>query len=335
MHRIPHGRDGPSEKVRPPVFMMHGLLGASSNFVLLEPDYSIAHNLVDAGFDVWLGNARGTRDSRHHVTLNPDGEVDKFKYWDFSWEQIGMYDIPAMTDYVRENTGFKKIHYIGHSQGGTVFFVMNAIRPEYNDKFATAHLLAPAGFKQYFPNSLLSAAALFTNTIYKSATNRGFLEVDLDVIDLIRNNEELTDNELGTIINEIEDNETGTNMFDMPSMFGGAALKQIAHYGQCIRSGNFQRWDFGLRGNREVYGTLTPPLFDMSKMTVNTTLHYALADNLVGPQDILDMERILPNAISRLVADDAFTHTSFVSDTNAKELVTGYVIEQLKSVEIE
>lgn len=110
-------------------------------------------------------------------------------------------------------------------------------------------------------------------------------------------------------------------------------MKQTVHFGQNVRSGNFQRWDFGLIGNREVYGTLRPPLIDISEIDIDITLHYAIADNVVGEGDVLEMERVLPNAVARKVACDDFLHAGFVFNTDVKELVTDYMIEKLKAAE--
>lgn len=44
--------------------------------------------LVDAGFDVWLGNARGTQYSLGHKTLNSNDSFDT-RYWDFRYEISG------------------------------------------------------------------------------------------------------------------------------------------------------------------------------------------------------------------------------------------------------
>lgn len=123
-----------------------------------------------------MGNARGNRDSRRHVSLDPDGEEDKFSFWDFTWEQIGFYDIPAMTDYARRMSDSEKIHYVGHSQGTTVFFVLTAMRPDFCKNFASAHLLAPVSYKQHFPNAYLSALALFTDLIWVSKMYLKFIK---------------------------------------------------------------------------------------------------------------------------------------------------------------
>ena len=44
-------------------------------------------------------------------------------FWQFSWDQMGQYDLPSMLQYVRELTG-QQIIYIGHSMGTTAFWVM-------------------------------------------------------------------------------------------------------------------------------------------------------------------------------------------------------------------
>lgn len=70
--------------------------------------------LADAGFDVWLGNARGTYYSRRHVTLNPDEDLE---FWQFSWDDIGHKDLAASIDYVVISTGRPQLHFVSHSQG--------------------------------------------------------------------------------------------------------------------------------------------------------------------------------------------------------------------------
>ena len=66
------------------------------------------------GYDIWLGNQRGTKYSTEHTTLNP--KKDK-AYWEYSFTEMGQFDAPAQVDYVRNATGAEKVTYIGHSQG--------------------------------------------------------------------------------------------------------------------------------------------------------------------------------------------------------------------------
>ena len=68
--------------------------------------------LADAGYDVWLGNNRGTRYSWDHETL--DSSTDK-EYWDWTWADMGMYDDIASIKMVKEASGEDKIFYLGYS----------------------------------------------------------------------------------------------------------------------------------------------------------------------------------------------------------------------------
>lgn len=50
-----------------------------------------------------MGNARGNAYSRSHVSLNPDDSSEKMDFFDFSWEEIALIDLPAMIDFALGN----------------------------------------------------------------------------------------------------------------------------------------------------------------------------------------------------------------------------------------
>lgn len=141
--------------------------------------------LADAGYDVWLGNARGNRYSRRHVKHNPDAFFFfKKKFWNFSWHEIGTIDLPTMIDYILDQTGFPKLHYIGHSQGTTIFFVMCAELPEYNDKIHLMTALAPVALMGHVEGLLVrTMVAMYpelkvlawTLGVYELTMNNGIL----------------------------------------------------------------------------------------------------------------------------------------------------------------
>lgn len=53
----------------------------------------------EGGYDVYIGNKRGTAASRTHETLDADVDAD---YWNWSIDEVGMYDIPAMINKIMQ-----------------------------------------------------------------------------------------------------------------------------------------------------------------------------------------------------------------------------------------
>ena len=100
---------------------------------------------------MWLGNYRGNTYSRGHLTLNPDVDTT---FWRFSWDEMAKYDLPAMLDYVIEQTGKEKIHYVGHSMGTTTFMAMNAMDQSWADKVELAVLLAPVAYVEHMASPI-------------------------------------------------------------------------------------------------------------------------------------------------------------------------------------
>jgi len=95
------------------VFLQHGLWGLADEWINNYEEKAPAFILAKEGYDVWLGNNRGNHYSSEHEFLDPI--VDKKEYFDFSFEELGRFDIPAMINKVIEITKEEKINYIGHS----------------------------------------------------------------------------------------------------------------------------------------------------------------------------------------------------------------------------
>lgn len=192
MHRISGGPKSPPQKGKTPVLLMHGLLDSSATWVIMRPYhglgekfqsthispfcvenrpdenllFTIAYLLADQGYDVWMGNARGNTYSRRHVKFNPDGwRWQRKEFWSFSWHEIGVFDLPAMIDYVLAQSEKSKLHYIGHSQGTTAFFVMCSQRPEYNDKIIMMNALAPVAYAKHIKSPVVRAFTPFLYTL--------------------------------------------------------------------------------------------------------------------------------------------------------------------------
>ncbi|CAB3240224.1 unnamed protein product [Arctia plantaginis] len=345
MHRIPHGREAVDSDVkRPVVFLMHGLMGASNQYIMLGANNSFAYNLADEGFDVWMGNARGNSYSRKHITLDPDHNTQRLQFFDFTFEEIGIHDLPAMIDYALNYTESSQLHYIGHSQGGTVFLVLTSLMPQYNSKIASAHLLAGVGYQAYFPNEMLSELAVDVDSIYALATAMGIVELypDLFLSQSRTNGFRMSDYCTGNLeqkhmcdlfgIGQILRNSSSAAQEFTPS---GASLKQVAHYGQNIRDKLFRRYHFGTESNQVQYGLAEPPPYNLSLISCKVTMHYSMNDTLLDEKDVLTMVEDMPNAIARRVARESFDHSDYVTALDAKELVTDFIINDIKNTLID
>ena len=103
----------------PVVFLQHGLF-CDATFWVLDKEKSVAFQLANAGFDVWMGNNRGSIYSRANVNIDPSKNPSEF--FDYSFFELGQYDAVSQIDLVRQLTGKDKISYVGHSQGTTQMF---------------------------------------------------------------------------------------------------------------------------------------------------------------------------------------------------------------------
>ena len=65
----------------------------------------------------------------------------------------------------------------------------------------------------------------------------------------------------------------------------GSSTRTLLHYAQCVKSGEFRKYDFGKKKNQEVYGQKDPPLYDLSKVVAPVALYWGENDAL-GPPEV-------------------------------------------------
>jgi len=92
-----------------------------------------------------------------HIKFNPDKDKE---FWDFSFHEMGLYDLPAMIDLIKIKSEVSKITYIGHSQGTTQLFVGFSEKPEYFNKNLNGFIgLGPVTKLENIKSSFLKAVA--------------------------------------------------------------------------------------------------------------------------------------------------------------------------------
>jgi len=111
-----------------PVILQHGLIDSSDCWVLNEKP-ALAYMLADSGFDVWLGNFRGSKYSRAHIKLDPD--KDEKEFFSYSIDEVIKYDLKAYFTEIPKITGYQKISYVGHSMGGGSILAAASSEPAF------------------------------------------------------------------------------------------------------------------------------------------------------------------------------------------------------------
>lgn len=157
-----NSKNGSSDK-KEVVVVHHGIASSSDDFCVADPSHALAYILADAGYDVWLSNARGNYYSRSHLTLNPN---DK-QFWNFTWYEIAIHDYPAIFDYIIKQTNQSKVYSIGHSQGTTCMMTLLSERPEYNDCIHAVSLMAPAAYMKHHTSIFLLVDKLYGINVRK------------------------------------------------------------------------------------------------------------------------------------------------------------------------
>ncbi|EAT35489.1 AAEL012343-PA [Aedes aegypti] len=317
-----------SETKKLPVFVMHGLLGSAADFVISGPNNSLAYYLADDGYEVWLGNARGTRYSRRHQELPLHSE----EYWDFSWHEIGYYDLPAMIDYVLNKTGSDQLQYIGHSQGTTTYFVMSSSRPEYNQKIALMTALSPAVVLKRIRSPILRVLLDLSDTIKEVLDSLHVFEF----FPYNDNNHKVMEslcpaNARDTICEELLGQLTGPHPESyspklaaayMGHAPAGASTKQLMHFVQVVRTGLFRQYDNGRKENLQTYSNWKPPTYNLTASSAPVLIFYGRNDWMVHPKDVQEFYKMLPRVVAaNLVSDRKFNHLDFILAKNARSEV--------------
>ncbi len=100
---------------REPVFLCHGL-GTNRFDLDLDAQFSVARHLSSSGFDCWVIELRG-------AGLSAKPRLFDYRYrFDWTFEEYYRKDIPAAIQHIRQVTGAKAIHWVGHSMGGILLY---------------------------------------------------------------------------------------------------------------------------------------------------------------------------------------------------------------------
>ena len=295
---------------RPAVYLQHGLIGSADNWVFNRDSNSLGLLLADAGYDVWFGNSRGNKYSRTHAKL----QTSQKEFWDFSFQEMGRYDIKATIELILKVTGQQKVVYVGHSQGTTQMFAALADRATaafMNAKVKKFIALAPV---VYFGQQSSPFVSLMANTplLEQTATKMGMYEW----LPGPCSETSAQANFQGTVckvnpsfcnwgISLFDQNPKYDDLKKLPDYLkyipAGTSLRTLVHYKQLFQQTDklnpkFTKFNFGETENLSRYGQKTAPEFDLSLIDIPVRGFVGLNDRIGDPAD----NTILANKLQKL-----------------------------------
>ncbi|CAJ2630516.1 unnamed protein product [Trifolium pratense] len=292
--RIKNGRER-----GPPVLLLHGLFMAGDAWFLNTPEQSLGFILADHGFDVWVGNVRGTRWSHGHISLS---EKNK-NFWDWSWQELALYDLAEMINYINSVTN-SKLFVVGHSQGTIISFAAFT-QPEIVEKVEAAALLSPISYLDHVSAPLVQR----------------MVKMHLDQMIVTMGVHQLNfKSEWGASL-LVSLCDTRLSCSDM--------LSSIT----VIRKGTFSKYDYGKLKNLIEYGNFKPPKFDLSRIPKSLPLWMAYGGN-DALADITDFQHTLKELPStpEVVYLENYGHVDFILSLQAKQDLYDPIISFFKSM---
>ena len=129
-------------------FFQHGLADTAWCF-FQHAEKSLPFLLLKEGYDIWMGNTRGNIFSSNHT---------QSEFHEYSMDDLVQYDLPSMISLVKERTG-KKMSYIAHSQGSTIFLMLYMHNPSLTessfDHFSSIGTVPNIAYTNFVPIELL------------------------------------------------------------------------------------------------------------------------------------------------------------------------------------
>ena len=334
LHRIPHGITELAKTDRPVVFLQHGLLCSSSNWVTNPPSQSLGFILADAGFDVWMGNVRGNTYSKAHVKYSTNSS----KYWEFSWDEMAKYDLPAMINHALLISGKQSLYYVGHSQGTMMAFAGLSMDKSLAKKVDVFFALAPVAkvANTKSPIRYLAYFTPFLKLVFGEFGVRDFMPSTTLVKWMARRicpeDTQSCDNILfllsGYDISNLNKTRVPVYFTHTPA---GTSVQNVLHYGQMITSRKFQAYDFGRKKNLAKYGQPKPRKYKVS-LTTPVYAYSGGQDWLADPKDVKWLISKVPHLLHHKIIPK-YNHLDFIWGEDANRIVYKQIVRTITKYE--
>jgi len=277
---------------KPVVFLQHGVLDSADDWVVNTEPYSLGFVLANQGYDVWLGNSRGNKYSKLNNHISPL----RREFWDYSFQEMGQYDVKANIQFILAFTGQAKLTYVGHSQGTSQMFAAlgdPATAPFVNSKVKKFIALAPIVYMTHITSKLLRAVTSTDILLEGSklfgvqewlpgSCNTNSISTQFQVWSC-KLNPILCNFALGLVDSNPRYDDEKRLPYFLEHIPSGSSLRTLWHYKQNIRAPTptqFNKFDFGPSENFKRYGNTKAPAYDFQNIQIPVR-------GFVGIQDVL------------------------------------------------
>ncbi|KAK1395088.1 Lipase [Heracleum sosnowskyi] len=314
----------------PPVLLLHGLFMGGDSWFLNSPDESLGFILADQGFDVWIGNVRGTHWSHGHVTLSME---DK-DFWDWSWQDLALFDLAEMILYVNAITN-SKVFVVGHSQG-TIMSLAAFTQPEIVKMVAAAALLCPISYLDHITSPFVRDMVFMhlDGIMVDLGIHQLNFKSDFGtkVMDMMCDSNIDCGDMLGSITGKNCCFNSSRVDYYLDNEPHPSSAKNLQHLFQMIRKGTFAKYDYGFIKNLKIYGQLKAPTFDLSHIPASLPIWMGYGGN-DALADVKDVQRTIKELQSKpdMLYLENYGHIDFLLSIYAKRDVYDSLISFFRS----
>ncbi|KAG7017819.1 Triacylglycerol lipase 2, partial [Cucurbita argyrosperma subsp. argyrosperma] len=327
LQRIPEGRHGSGRGIKkPPVIVQHGILVDGMSWLLNSPEQNLPLILADNGFDVWISNTRGTQFSRRHTALNP---ADR-EFWNWSWDELAAYELPAVFDHVSQQTG-RKIHYVGHSLG-TLIMLASLSEGRLVNQVQSVGLLSPIAYLSHMTTAVGALAA--QSLLGEIIESLGIIEfnpkgkaVEKFVKYLCAFPGMNCYNLLPAITGDNCCLNSSTVQLFLDNEPQSTSTKNLVHLAQIVKHGVLAKYNYDrMFLNLKHYGKIKPPVYNLSNIPQDLAIFisYGGRDAL---SDVEDVNHLLDHFkfhdVDKLYVQfiQNYAHADYVMGINANDMV--------------
>eukprot|EP00475_Leptophrys_vorax_P009789 TRINITY_DN1648_c0_g1_i1.p1 TRINITY_DN1648_c0_g1~~TRINITY_DN1648_c0_g1_i1.p1 ORF type:complete len:389 (+),score=102.66 TRINITY_DN1648_c0_g1_i1:27-1193(+) len=312
----------PQQQPAPVVLIIPGFTCSCVQMLIQSGDETLPFQLWNKGYEVWLGNFRGTTYGDTHVSLT----VTDAQFWKYSFDELAKNDLPAIIQHVLQVSGKAQIaSLIGHSEGGTVGLAALSTYPAVYNKVKSFIGLGTAVYMGNTQSAMVHALEYFTPVLNALHVNKfqasttafkdivpGFCTTFPTLCDSVicwvagcEDADSLDKERVPVLLSHYPDN---------------SSVQDMDHWIQIKQTGEFKMYDFGSSSlNLASYNSEVPPAYNLTGIRTPMYLYAGSKDQFSVPVDVDQLVSELESGGANLVDFKMidFGHGDFVWSSDA------------------